>query len=385
MSQTIRNTVKWLLCGGAFVGVVVSAGCGGHTAVTKDPPRPIIDPYRTAPATDEKLFDNQEPAETQAPVINIFGEMNGEKSAPVKQLGEAGFQQHTFLDEGYDANVSISPEGKWLVFGSTRHSEHPDIYLQHVDGQSVTQLTADEADDAYPTFSPDGKQIAFSSTRNGTWDIFVMDVDGKNVTQVTAGPSQDLHPSFAPDGKRIVYSSMGGRSAQWEIWTVNLLSGEKKMIGFGLFPSWSPDKSVDRIAFQRARQRGSRWFSLWTLDLIDGEARRVTEVAVSSNAAIVSPAWSADGKKIAFGTIVDPQRTSGGKNEGQQDVWTINADGTNKHRLTDGNGTNLSPFWARDGRVFFVSNRGGSECIWSAQADAKIDGTAVTDTKDVSH
>ena len=118
------------------------------------------------------------------------------------------------------------------------------------------------------------------------------------------------------------------------------------MIGFGLFPSWSPDKRVDRIAFQRARQRGSRWFSLWTLDLIDGEARRVTEVAVSSNAAIVSPAWSPDGQKLTFGTIVDPQRSTNGKSDGQQDVWTVNADGTNKHRLTDGNGTNLSPFWA---------------------------------------
>src|SRR5207244_12684430 len=143
-------------------------------------------------------------------------DVNGQAPAQTKQFGEPRFQQHTNLDEGSDSNVSVSPDGKWIVFASTRPTEHPDIYLQHVDGQSVTQLTADEADDAFPTFSPDGKQIAFSSTRNGSWDIFVMDVDGKNATQVTAGPQQDLHPSSAPDGKRIVYSSMGGRSGQWE-------------------------------------------------------------------------------------------------------------------------------------------------------------------------
>ena len=410
MTQTIRKALKWFLCGGAFMAVVASTGCSshGHGSVTTNPPAPVIDPYREPmPATSGKLIDNSQtaqaqpqpmealaqategqvqptesqppPAETPPPAINVFGEVNGVAPAPTKQLGEAGFQQHTFLDEGYDSNVSVSPDGKWLLFASTRHSEHPKIYLQHVDGQSVTELTSDDADDAYPTFSPDGKQIAFSSTRNGSWDIYLMDLDGKNVTQMTSGPQQDLHPSFSPDGKRLAYSSIGGRSGQWEIWTVNVVTGEKKMIGFGLFPNWSPDKKVDRIAFQRARQRGSRWFSLWTLDLIDGEARRMTEVAVSSNAAIVSPAWSPDGKMLAFGTIVDPARSAGNKSEGQQDIWTINADGTNKHRVTDGNGTNLAPFWASDGRVFFTSNRGGNECVWSAQADVKMDG-AVTST-----
>ena len=263
MTQTLKHALKWLLCGGAFVAVVGSAGCSTHhqAAVTTEPPLALVDPYQSqqtpAPApvpTGEKLFENPQQQQTEAkpPVINIFGEMDGQTNAPPKQIGEAGFQQHTYLDEGYDANVSVSPDGKWIVFASTRHSEHPDIYLQRVDGQSVTQLTADDADDAYPAFSPDGKQVAFSSTRNGSWDIFVMDVDGRNATQVTSGPAQDLHPSFSPDGKRIVYSSMGSRSGQWEIWTVNLVSNEKKMIGFGLFPSWSPDKTVDRIAFQRA-------------------------------------------------------------------------------------------------------------------------------------
>jgi TolB protein len=377
MNQTIRKTVKWLLCGGAFVAVIAITGCSRRSNVARTV-EPISDPYR-APAESTELFDKSDTAEASAPTVNIFGELDGKAQENVKQLSEAGFQQHTFVDEGYDANVSVSPDGKWLVFASTRHSEHPDIYLQHADGQSVIQLTADESDDAYPTFSPDGKHIAFCSTRNGSWDIYTMDVDGKNVTQVTSGPAQDLHPSFSPDGKRLVYSSMGPRSNQWEIWTVSLATGEKKMIAFGLFPNWSPDKSVDRIAFQRARQRGSRWFSLWTLDLIDGEARRMTEVAMSTNAAIVAPCWSTDGNKLAFGTIVDPAREKGDQPEGQQDIWTVNADGSNKQRLTDGTASNLSPVWANGGRIFFISNRGGNECVWSAKADVEVN-TAVTAT-----
>jgi len=197
----------------------------------------------------------------------------------------------------------------------------------------------------------------------------VMDRDGKNAVQVTNGRMQDLHPSWSPDGSRLAYSSIGSRSDQWEMWVVDLRTMEKRMIGYGLFPSWSPDRSVDRIAFQRARQRGSRWFSLWTLDLEKDEARRVTEVAVSTNAAIVKPSWSPDGRQLAFGTIVEPAEMEEGRPTGQQDIWVIDADGTGRRRITDGYGTNLMPYWAADGRIYFISDRGGTECVWSTRVE----------------
>jgi TolB protein len=322
-------------------------------------------------ASRPAAFPEQTP-ETAGPahVVNIFGEVNGARQRGATPVTEVGFQQHTFTDEGYDSDVSVDPTGKWLAFSSTRNSEHPSIYLQRVDGTAVTQLTSD-ADDDYPVFSPDGKQIAFSSTRAGTWNLFVMDVDGRNVTQITNGTSQAIHPSYSPDGSRLVFCSLGSRSGQWELWTVSLKTGERRMIGYGLFPSWSPDRGVDRIAFQRARQRGSRWFSLWTLDLINGESRRVTEVAVSTNAAIISPAWSPDGKRLAFTTVLEPASASSTRLRGQTDVWTIDAGGGGRQRLTDGRATNLTPYWASDNRLYFISDRGGVECIWSVRAEVE--------------
>jgi Tol biopolymer transport system component len=327
------------------------------------------------PASRTPIFQ-QADVSPHASAVNRFGEFDNmpcDLTAP--PTSEAGFQQHSFLEEGYDGDVSVSPDGKWLVFSSTRHNTRGDIYLQRVDGTSVIQLTNDDGDDSFPTFSPDGQWVAFCSTRAGNWDIYLMDRDGRGVVQITDGPSHDLHPSFAPDGKRLVYSSMSSRSGQWELWTVQLGSNQKRMIGHGLFPSWSPDRSRDRIAFQRARARGSRWFSLWTVDLVDGEARQLTEVAASTNAAVVSPSWSPDGKRLAFATVVEPAQLKEGKPLGQQDIWVIDATGTNRQRLTDGRGSNAAPHWAPDGRVYFISDRGGNESIWSASVGQSPTGT----------
>ena len=370
------------------MAALLAAATTGCTWMHAKHETPVAQAAFTAPATtaavaapqstgdDADTFNAIGDAENAPPVVppsvNVFGELDGVARGPGKLVGDEGFQQRTFTDEGYDADVTIDPTGKWMVFASTRHSEHAGIYLQRVDGTAVTKLTSDDSDNAFPTFSPDGKQIAFCSTRSGMWNIYVMDTEGRNTVTVTTGSTQCVHPSYSPDGSRLVFSALGSRSNQWELWTVNLTTNEKRQIGYGLFPTWSPSKDVDRVAFQRARQRGSRWFSLWTLDLIDGEARKVTEVAVSSNAAIVSPGWSPDGKRLVFATILDPNRgnkKTANASHGEQDIWTIDADGTDRRRITDGNGINLSPCWSSDNQVYFVSNRSGNESVWSVRPE----------------
>ena len=62
----------------------------------------------------------------------------------------------------------------------------------------------------------------------------------------------------------------------------------------------------------------------------------------------------------------------------QSDIWTVHRDGTNRVSLTNSRFRNMQPAWGIDGRVYFVSNRGGVENIWSVAAPMTPNITAPT-------
>ena len=76
-----------------------------------------------------------------------------------------------------------------------------------------------------------------------------------------------------------------------------------------------------------------------------------------------APAWSPDGKKIAF---VSTRR------RGSDDIYVMDAKGRNVQRLTDHPGSDEKPAWSPDGRkIAFNSNRDGSDDIYVMDADGK--------------
>src|SRR5215470_1645760 len=127
---------------------------------------------------------------------------------------------------GYDAEATISTDGKKVVFTSLRNGDL-DIYTMNANGSNVKQLTHELGYDGGPFFSPDGKKIVYRSEhpttpeeiadykalyaqgliRPGNLEIWVMDADGSHKRQVTHNGAANFAPFFHPDGKRIIFAS----------------------------------------------------------------------------------------------------------------------------------------------------------------------------------
>lgn len=167
---------------------------------------------------------------------------------------------------GYDAEATLSPDGKRLVFTSTRDGDL-ELYTMNVDGTDLRRVTNRPGYDGGAFFSPDGKMLVWRSwypdtpeaiadyqnllrqnlVRPSRMEIWVANADGSGARQVTQLGGANFAPFFHPDGKRIVFGSNhpNPRSRNFDLYLVNLDgSGLTQLTthgDFDSFPMFSPD------------------------------------------------------------------------------------------------------------------------------------------------
>jgi Tol biopolymer transport system component len=179
--------------------------------------------------------------------------------------------------------------------------------------------------------SPDGQKLAFArgypDTDNGTV-IAIMDLSTGRIHEL-----QSTYATNPPSGVQCSESTACGGSAG--------------------APHWSPDGS--RLVFERQHMSpdgDSQWTSaaLFVVDADGGNLRRITPPGFFA----IDPSWSPDGSLITFANapfVVSKDRT---RVTGQVlDVYTVRADGTQLHQLTN-DGDAGRPDWTRDGRIVFA-------------------------------
>ncbi|MGB9075141.1 MAG: hypothetical protein WCC22_21075 [Terriglobales bacterium] len=168
---------------------------------------------------------------------------------------------------GYDAEATISQDGKKIVFTSLRNGDL-DIYSMDANGKHVKQLTHELGYDGGPTYSPDRKWIVYRAyhpkmgqeaddysallkqnlVRPTTLEIWIMKADGSGKRQLTNLNAASFAPAFFPDGKRIIFAtnlgSTGGMG-NFELYAINVDGTGLERItysdGFDGFPMFSPD------------------------------------------------------------------------------------------------------------------------------------------------
>lgn len=315
-----------------------------------------------------------------APHSRSAGDISTEAvgSFPVRYKGAdvtTAAERHSEIDTGAIRHFDVSPDGSRLLFDGTLHHPQPNLYLKPVHGRGLT-LRTDDAQYQYitPAFSARGDFIAYASDRYGNFDIFIAPADEKTEpVAVTNSPVDEVYPSwferFGEDGKpvvrKIAYSADDSLSGEWQIRIVDLLKSTTMEVTRGLRPAWSPDGRY--IAFQRARGRDNRYYSIWVIDL---ETMHEREIVSSAEWAAIQPAWSRDGRYIAYATVhKSPAAQKERRGDKGDDIWITDRDGKYRIQLTQGEEPESWPVWGLDNRVFFLRETEGRRNIWSVRAN----------------
>lgn len=235
-----------------------------------------------------------------------------------------------------------------IAFASNRDG-NSEIYIMNPDGSQQVNLTRHRADDYSPAWSPTGKQILFASERGGkTTDIYLMDADGSDVRRVFRKRVERRHPTWSPDGEKIAYYRIDG--GEVAIYTASIKGGAEKRIAIGMHPTWSPDGS--EIAFMSAETLlpindgfGGIQISQPRIEVINLQTNAKKQIVSEGFSLVLSPAWSPDGRQLAFSGI-DP-------NEGRLGhafaLYIVNRKRNGVPRKVDVDGENFSPAWSPDG------------------------------------
>jgi TolB protein len=240
-----------------------------------------------------------------------------------------------------------------------------DIFIAAADGSDARPFLAHPDLDSNASFSPDGRSIVFTSTRNGSADIYRVDIDGVRLQRLTDDPAFDDQGVLSPDGRWLAFVS--SRSGQTDIWMLELATGGLRNVtkhpGGDFRPSWSPDGQW--IAFSSDRDSKGLKFTFATLQTTDiylvrtdgSGLRRVTV----RHALAGGPVWSPDGRILYH----EAEISTLGPERGPSQIVAIDLATNERQVLTDGRGEKWSPKWLAGGRVAYVSRGadGGVEFV----------------------
>ena len=194
---------------------------------------------------------------------------------------------------GYDAEATISPNGKKIVFTSVRDGDL-DIYTMDIDGKNVRRLTSEVGYDGGPFFSYDNEWIIYRAhhprsekdvadyrallkenlIRPTTLEIWIMKADGSGKRQITNNGKANFAPFLFPNGKRIIFASNmdDPRGRNFDLYSINTDDTGLERITFNEtfdgFPMFTPDgKKLVFASNRNAKSQGDT--NIFIADWVD--------------------------------------------------------------------------------------------------------------------
>ena len=262
-----------------------------------------------------------------------------------------------------------------------------ELYVANADGTAEHKLLPTPGFDYHASFSADGKWIVFTSERTGFGqaDIYRVHPDGTGLERLTDSPALDDQAALSPDGTQLAFVSTREKHTT-NIWIMNLkthklrnLTGQPGIAGDpgkpnGFFrPAWSPDGkwlafASDRNTEWKGHGNGSGWEHVQELRIYvmkpDGTGlRKISRDSVCSG----SPKWSPDGRRVIFYELPVEDtwnaRTAFGAAKATSQIISVDVRTGERTVHTTGPGLKLLPQYVSADNIGFLAKAGPNEGI----------------------
>src|SRR5437879_6629672 len=251
----------------------------------------------------------------------------------------------------------ISPDGQWIAYAVRTRMLKEDkneqrLWMISTHGGDAIAMTAEGVSSGNPSWSPDGKYLSFLSARDGGKpQVWLLDRRGGEAVRLTDVPQGVDDFEWSPDSTRLVLILRDPKPEDLEA----AKDKDKDRPAAAAKPKTPPPFVIDRLQFKRdtVGYLDRRRTHLYVFDVVSKKSTQVT----SGDFDDAEPAWSPDGKSLAFTSnrsTPDPDATY------NSDIWVIASDTSDKGahltQITTNPGPDRSPAWSPDGKwIAFIS------------------------------
>ena len=247
-----------------------------------------------------------------------------------------GANQHAITHLGQiSLSPRISPDNTRLAFTSLGPDGFKIKMYSLLLGRVVT-FPSGGGSTISPAWAPNGKEIAYSASPNGDFDIWISDVNGSLARKVTNFKGPDMSPVYNPrTGGQIAWIS--GRTGLPQLYIMESDGSSVQRLtdtGYVSAPSWSPTGQF--IAFGWNRKYGPGAPGGQDIYIMEVSTKKWIQLTHDGGQCDF-PSWSPDGRHIVYANSPDGRVA-------HMRIWTMLADGTDRHPLT-GPGNDM-PNWS---------------------------------------
>jgi Tol biopolymer transport system component len=239
-----------------------------------------------------------------------------------------------------------------------------DLWLMRPDRSDQAPLVSGNGVQIFPAWSPDGASLAYTGAVRANLDAAPSDIcrirldDGRVTNLTDTEGTNEFAPSWSPDGQHIAYTSSTDDGSTIFVMGADGTHAHPLLDSSGNYgwPSWSPDGR--QIVFSGSPYPGDP-DQVWVVDAAGGDPRALT---TQDDYGTGEPSWSPNGQLIAYVSDQNGDPNSTDPPDWNEDVYVMNADGSNPRQVTSRPGNeHWPPVWSPDSSQLLYTSDGPDE------------------------